>query len=183
MLHNLRKSLLPCFVESVMALFFSFSLYQYGPQEQYEPFFQTNGVAMAVCLFVTMMARVVVARMTSEKVGLITSLVVGVISVSLFLKYPIIPNLLAISILFLGFIVCFLTDRGDKIDRLVRIVLVGFGAIGVVAVFHLIYSFLTLDEGSAIGPDFLLESIDCVVFAISYIIGYQVVGVRAEKNE
>lgn len=121
--------------------------------------------------------------MTSEKVGLITSLVVGVISVSLFLKYPIIPNLLAISILFLGFIVCFLTDRGDKIDRLVRIVLVGFGAIGVVAVFHLIYSFLTLDEGSAIGPDFLLESIDCVVFAISYIIGYQVVGVRAEKNE
>lgn len=183
MLHNLRKFLFPCFVESVVALFFSFYLYQYGPQEQYEPFFQTNGAAMAVCLFVTMMVRVTVARLVSVKAGLIASLTVGLLSVCLFLKYPIIRESAALSTLFLGFIVCFLTDQGDKVDRLVRIVLVVLGAIGVVFVVHFVISFVTLDEGAAIGPDFLQEAIDCVVFAISYIIGYQVVGVRAEKNE
>lgn len=171
-------------IEIVMTLLFMLYIYLHGPEEQYEPFFQTNGSTMALCLLCTMTTRVITTRLWNTRCGLIASLISGIITTGLFLTFhPRFNNLTFLLAFLIASIAClcpFPVNREKEesrstglhlLESVFEVMILLFATLCTIFLVHFIISTIEeISQESSVGPNFTLEAIEEVIAAFCLIV-------------
>jgi len=137
----------------------------------------TKDAAMVIALQLTMVVRLIVSKLYSSRLGIIISLLVGIVAATLFGIHPIVDNSLIFVSYFISLIVCFFSFKGDRMEKVVKTLTLMFVTILSVFVVSFISSFLLEVKNECLGPDDdLIAGIYSLVGGtVAFVIGRQII--------
>ena len=119
-MQKLYNIVVKCPAEILLSIFFVLYLSVYEPfgEGSWPP--PTKDAAMVVALQFTMVVRLIVSNLFSSRLGIIASLLVGVIVAILFWFHPIVDGNMIVVSYFISLIVCFFSFKGDRMEQVVK---------------------------------------------------------------
>jgi hypothetical protein len=177
-MQKLYRLVLKCPAEILLSIFFVVYLCVYDPlgelTESWPP--PTKDAAIVIALQLTMVVRLIVSKLYSSRLGIIISLLVGVVAAILFWFYPIVDNSLIFVSYFISLIVCFFSFKGGM-GQVVKTLTLMFVTILSVFIVSFISSFLLEVKNECLGPDDdLIAGIYSLVGGtVAFVIGRQII--------
>lgn len=171
--------MLKCPAEILLSIFFVVYLCVYDPwgelMESWPP--PTKDAAMVIALQLTMVVRLIVAKLYSSRLGIIISLLVSIVAAILFWIHPIVDNSLIFVSYFISLIVCFFSFKGDRMEKVVKTLTLMFVTILSVFIVSFISTFLLEVKNECLGPDDdLIAGINSLVGGtVAFVIGRQII--------
>lgn len=155
MMQKLYNIVTKCPAEILISIFFIVYLIvceSLGESEESWPP-PTKDTAMVIALQFTMVVRLIVSNLYSSRLGIITSLLVGVIAVTLFCFHPIVDDKLIYVSYLISLIVCFFSFNGNRMEQMAKTLTLMFVTIFSIFVVYFISSFLLEIKNECLGPD------------------------------
>lgn len=178
-MQKLYSLVLKCPAEILMSIFFIVYLCVYDPLGEYAESWPppTKDAAMVIALQFTMVVRLVVSNLFSSRLGIIISLLVGVVAATLFWIHPIVDNYLIYVSYFISLIVCFFSFKGNRMEQALKTLILMFVTVFSIFVVSFISSFFLEVKSECLGPDDdLIAGIYSLVGgAVAFVIGRQII--------
>lgn len=178
-MQKLYRLVLKCPAEILLSIFFVVYLCVYDPlgelMESWPP--PTKDAAIVIALQLTMVVRLIVTKLYSSRLGIIISLLVGIVAAILFWFYPIVDNSLVFVSYFISLIVCFFSFKGGRMGQVVKTLTLMFVTIFSIFVVSFISSLLLEVKSECLGPDDdLIAGIYSLVGGtVAFVIGRQII--------
>ncbi|MBR2260625.1 MAG: hypothetical protein IJ916_02880 [Paludibacteraceae bacterium] len=176
-MQKLYNIVVKCPAEILLSIFFVLYLSVYEPfgEGSWPP--PTKDAAMVVALQFTMVVRLIVSNLFSSRLGIIASLLVGVIVAILFWFHPIVDGNMIVVSYFISLIVCFFSFKGDRMEQVVKTLMLIITTVVSFVVVSFISIFILEIKNECLGPadDLIAEIYAFVVGTIVYVIGYQII--------
>ena len=179
MMQKLYNIVIQCPAEILMSIFFIVYLSVCEPLGEYKESWPppTKDAAMVIALQLTMVVRLIVSKLYSSRLGIIISLLVGVVATMLFCFHPIVDDKLIYVSYFISLIVCFFSFKGDRMEKVVKTLTLMFVTIFSIFVVSFISSLLLEVKSECLGPDDdLIAGIYSLVGGtVAFVIGRQII--------
>lgn len=178
-MQKLYRLVLKCPAEILLSIFFVVYLCVYDPlgelTESWPP--PTKDAAMVIALQLTMVVRLIVSKLYSSRLGILISLLVGIVAATLFWIHPILDNSLIFVSYFISLIVCFFSFKGDRMEKVVKTLTLMSVTILFVFIVSFISTFLLEVKNDCLGPDDdLITGIYSLVGGtVAFVIGRQII--------